>query len=193
MDSNSSSKLKFKEEAYYPHKILQEGVYNLSIEDFEREFVLNLEDFDRRNSLFEGFNKFNIELRNLLSDGYTLWVDGSFVECKKEPGDIDLVVFCAAEQYCKLSDKKQCRLRVLTNKGCMAKDEYFCHAFLEFFWPDTDPHSKLFKEQSGYWSRWFGNTRELTVGNRTVTGYKKGFIQIVQGKSPPFTSQDSWR
>jgi len=63
---------------------LPEGVHELSLEDFKLMFVYN----NRRTQIFEGFLVLLKDLRAI--NCRVVYVDGSFVTSKEQPGDIDV-------------------------------------------------------------------------------------------------------
>lgn len=52
-----------------------------------------------RKDLFYVFKNYLVELNSTLKTPFALWIDGSFVTKKKNPNDIDLVVFVNANEY----------------------------------------------------------------------------------------------
>jgi len=52
-----------------------------------------------RAQLFAAFLRYLERLRALVGDGFTIWLDGSFVTQKTDPGDVDFVTLLDAERY----------------------------------------------------------------------------------------------
>ena len=62
---------------------LPPGVYHVSLAEIERRFAWN----DARRALFNGLRR---ALANLARAGIRrVWIDGSFVTAREEPGDVD--------------------------------------------------------------------------------------------------------
>ncbi|MFN0173178.1 MAG: DUF6932 family protein [Saprospiraceae bacterium] len=78
----------------------------LSLEDFERTFVIDTE----REKLFRLLTDLVLDLKNLGAGTFYIWVDGSFVTKKRVPKDIDLVVFVNYRTY-KLIDEQRLNLQ----------------------------------------------------------------------------------
>ena len=65
---------------------LFEGIYELSLEDVEKEFVNGKSQ--RRRDIFDYYK---LHLNDIKSTSFCLnhWIDGSFVTLKENPNDID--------------------------------------------------------------------------------------------------------
>lgn len=64
--------------------VLPSGIYEVGLTDFAQRFVYN----ERRKTLYEGLL---VGITNLFNAGCTqLFIDGSYVTAKPEPGDYDL-------------------------------------------------------------------------------------------------------
>ncbi len=77
--------LEFNEWGY----ITPPGVHVLTLEDFERTFVIDA----GRERLFKRLLDLVGDLKGLSATGFYLWVDGSFVTKKRVPRDVDVVCF----------------------------------------------------------------------------------------------------
>lgn len=97
----------------------------------EQVFVNQFATSSTRRKLFEHFLDYNEALKKLISDGFTQWVNGSFVTKKENPRDIDVVTFV---NYDLLQDKEQHfrQLRELRFKRRAEIDGYFITVY-----PDT--------------------------------------------------------
>ena len=63
--------------------------HDLTLEDFERIFVIDAE----RERLFRRLLDLVADVKGLGAMGFYLWIDGSFVTKKRVPRDMDVVVF----------------------------------------------------------------------------------------------------
>lgn len=63
---------------------LPEGVYEMSMEEFMRQFVYN----EKRQIIFKGFLTLISDLKAIKCKA--VYVDGSFVTIKEQPGDVDV-------------------------------------------------------------------------------------------------------
>lgn len=81
--------IQFDKQGYlFPHEIIE-----LSLVDFEANFVLNLPDKDRRKEIFELYLQYLSELFEVVGKEFYQLVNGSFTTKKELPGDIDLTTF----------------------------------------------------------------------------------------------------
>ena len=76
-------------------------VIDLTLEEFRRFFVDDLEDVEHRKGLFDNYLSFLDVLKHTLKTPYYQWITGSFITAKKQPGDIDLVTFVDYELFIK--------------------------------------------------------------------------------------------
>jgi hypothetical protein len=77
----------------YPFPLLPDGVHLCEEATFRTHFVERFPKSQTRGLICDGFFRLRAEAvgRGVLA---TQWVDGSFVEGKPDPGDVDVVSFC---------------------------------------------------------------------------------------------------
>ena len=81
--------IQFDEHGYlFPHEIIE-----ISLADFERYFVADLPDKERRNEIFETYSQYLSELIEVVGKDFFQLVNGSFTTKKELPRDIDLTTF----------------------------------------------------------------------------------------------------
>lgn len=80
--------------------IRSSGIIPITINEFKRFFVDNLDNKEKRREIFESFTElFNTNLIKSVSGNVTrIWVDGSFCTNKELPGDIDFVLLFRADE-----------------------------------------------------------------------------------------------
>jgi len=131
-------------------------VHELTLEDFERTFVID----SARERLFGRLLDLVSAVKGLGATEFYLWVDGSFVTKKRVPRDIDVVCFLDYKIFKKVEDQKS-RLR-----------EYY-KDYLDVFIEEDFPEIHLKYPQTVRvhmdWREMFGYDRN----NR-----RKGFIQL---------------
>jgi hypothetical protein len=66
-----------------PWKVLPPGIHDVTLPEIERAFATT----DRRRAMFEGFKRAAKDLKK--AGCSTVYLDGSFVTEKQEPGDFD--------------------------------------------------------------------------------------------------------
>jgi hypothetical protein len=72
----------------YPYQIIE-----MTLAEFEQEFVENMEDRAHRKHLFFNYLRFIEDFRSAFGGSFFQWVNGSFTTTKLLPGDIDVVSF----------------------------------------------------------------------------------------------------
>lgn len=81
------------------------GVNEMALPQFEEIFVSPFDKNKRRQILFEEYERYTNDLRELLKSPFMQWIDGSFVNNQViEPNDIDLLTIIDHEVY-KLHEK----------------------------------------------------------------------------------------
>ncbi len=131
----------------YP-PIFEAGMHSINQSDMKGIFVLPFKNPEKREYLLSRFESFLEKLREFPIE-MEIWVDGSFVTEKENPGDIDLVVVCQNEAVNSLPDDKQEGLIQLFRNNAETKLRYECDAYFIL----DDMHDK------SYWRGLFGFDR----------------------------------
>jgi hypothetical protein len=132
--------------------ILPAGSHICSMAELEATFAYN----DRRRAIVQGLKETLSELPNNTSVDYVL-VDGSFVEAKREPNDVDAVLVVK-----KMGDGSPGTAVAtwVAQRQRTLKAERHCHLFVA---------DQIMVD--GYWNQFFGHTREgVAKGNLRLTG-----------------------
>lgn len=140
----------------YP-PLLPPGLWGMSL---DRLGDLVVAPFRRPARRFHLLNRFRalVSVLREMEVPIELWLDGSFVTCKPEPEDIDVVVLAEAKALKTLSPGQRTALRRLFQDSAATRSRYGCHAF--FVAMDDD---KLRDD----WRAFFGRARN---------GQKRGLI-----------------
>jgi len=105
---------------------LSQGIYELSLDEFENEFVKGKSQ--RRRDIFDYYK---IHLRDIKSTGFCLnhWIDCSFVTKKENPKDIDTLT-----EFDGVKIKELCIMDEIEHIIYDAPlwSENFCHSFCVF-------------------------------------------------------------
>lgn len=75
------------------------GVINAELKDIERVFVDDFPLSDTRRRLFNHFLRYLNDFQSRVSRAFVLWMNGSFVTRKKNPNDLDFVIFLDHKVY----------------------------------------------------------------------------------------------
>lgn len=125
----------------------------------EDVFVAGFVESTTRKKLFNQFHLFLNEIKNITESG-TLWLDGSFITLKKDPQDIDILIFVRSEVLL----EKEVELTLLKKKYQPKIDTYFIEIL-----PENHPKYFLFEMNRREWLFTFSTSRSFQ---------NKGIIQI---------------
>ncbi|HEX2898740.1 MAG TPA: hypothetical protein VHS96_03375 [Bacteroidia bacterium] len=137
------------------HELTLEQVYSICVEGFT---PIN----ERREHLFVQFTDFLIYFRELGFRPHEIWIDGSFVTKKPDPGDIDLLIVLNMGEVAQLPRAVQDMIFAEFGRG-PASRKFECDAHLA---PSTDG------ERIKYYLNLFRN-----LSNKN-TFKKKGIIKL---------------
>lgn len=161
MDSRLSNK-----PDYSP--LLEPGMCRM---DLDRLQNLCVNDFDlssTRPYIIDGLRKLFDHLMFHEIEG-ELWVDGSFLTSKINPGDVDLVLRCSASFVDNCSDDQKKVIKWLNQD---LKTTHYCHVFVFYEWPEGHANFDIGNRMHDYWLRWFGTSRD---------GHAKGIAVLTLG------------
>lgn len=146
-----------------PHKAIK-----MDLVTFGELFVDAFTTSATRQRLFERYLEYNEMLKELIPDGYSQWINGSFVTKKQNPADMDLVTFV---NYDLLQEKDEHfrRLRELRFKRRAEVDGYFITVYPE--------NHRLFPLYQYDQAEWFFNFTR-TYPKPGIARQNKGFIEL---------------
>jgi len=165
----------------YPFTLLPDGVYPCEEAAFRAHFVDPFGDGQTRQAICAGFFRLRSEAteRGIIA---TQWVDGSFVEGKPNPGDVDVVSFCDYDFLNNLDTQSQKFVVECLNGREATKATYRTHTFLVASCPADHPYHAMFEAVRVYWRNWFGKTRDTpNPPDPDLPGRLKGFVQMTLG------------
>ena len=135
-----------------PYEIIE-----ISLDEFEEFFVLNLEDQTHRQKLFDSYQLFLDEIYDLIGNNFFQLINGSFTTQKLKPKDIDVVTFIDYKILNRFEDeidhlsersKKEFNLDAFFAPHCEPGHPYFIHAQLIFdYWKNFFSYSR--KDKNG--------------------------------------------
>ncbi len=167
----------------YPLPLLPDGVYPCEEAAFHAHFVEPFGTSQTRQVICDGFFRLRTEAaeRRIIA---MQWVDGSFVEGKLNPGDVDVVSFCDYDFLNHLDAQDQQFVIEYLNGGEATKETYRTHTFLVVSCPVGHPYHDTFETARIYWRNWFGKTRDApTPAGSDIPGRRKGFVQMMLGEA----------
>ncbi|HEY7429082.1 MAG TPA: hypothetical protein VH682_32945 [Gemmataceae bacterium] len=165
----------------YPFPLLPDGVHLCEEAAFRTHFVERFPESQTRQPICDGFFRLRAEVagRGIIA---TQWVDGSFVEGKANPGDVDVVSFCDYDFLNNLDTQGQQIVVECLDGREATKATYQTHTFLVPSCPVGHSYHVVFEEARIYWRNWFGKTREVPdPPGPDRPGRLKGFVQMALG------------
>lgn len=110
---------------------LLQGIYDLSLDEIEREFVAGKSK--RRHDIFE---KYKYHLNEIKDTNCCLnhWIDGSFVTLKENPDDIDTLTEFDGVKIEKLGIRNNVE-NIIYNAPLRTGN--YCHSFAVFKFPES--------------------------------------------------------
>ena len=174
----------------YPYRVLPVGVYQCSENELKAAFVDRFEASRTRAGIWEGLLRYRARIAEF-GIGVTQWIDGSFVEGKPNPSDVDVVSFCDYEAFNRVVGSIGEGKLEFMGSGEATKSEFWTHSFLVLSCSRTHPYHETFEKSRSYWRRWFGRTRPIVgpIGSPLI-GHQKGFIQMPIGVDAPVINSD---
>ena len=144
-------------------------VFEITIEEFKKNFVNRFKNSDTRKQLYVNYLKYINNLKSIINDKFYQYIDGSFITRKINPQDIDIVTFINESTFKQKGEE-------LTNfVTYQAKIVCNMDAYMVIEYPKKSKNYIFTKSNTLYWLNQFGRTRK----NRTGRRHKKGIIKIV--------------
>ncbi|MGH7168824.1 MAG: DUF6932 family protein [Gemmataceae bacterium] len=167
----------------YPFTLLPDGVYPCEETAFHAHFVNPFGKSQTHQAIRDGFFRLREEAveRGIVA---TQWVDGSFVEGKLNPGEVDVVSFCDYDFLNNLDTQGQQFVVEYLNGREATKATYRTHTFLVVSCSVGHPYHAVFETARLYWRNWFGKTRDVpNPPGPDLPGRPKGFVQMTLGEA----------
>lgn len=145
------------------------GKSEMKRSEFKEMFVDAFIETSTRYEIYNNFEKYVTEFGAEISFDFKVWINGSFVTNKQNPGDIDIVSLLdyriALERTVILQDK-------FLNRSSLK--EFKIDAYVVRTYPED--HKEYGKTRSDllYWEHWFSNSKK----NRAKKRFPKGFIEL---------------
>ena len=173
----------FVEHSGYPHRVLPDGVWWCDENPLDAEFVETLPESTTRRQIASGFQALCQEALALKLNAVQ-WLDGSFVETKLNPQDLDVVTFFDHDQLNQFGAAERSFVLNWLNGGTITRERYQTHAFLVLSCEPGHSYCETFDAARDYWRTWFGRTRRIPQGpDGTTIRFPKGFLAMILGDS----------
>lgn len=152
--------------AFTADGVFPPGRHAATIEEIEDALVRRFGAGSPRRRLFDGWAARHRALQQLLP--VIEWVDGSFVEAKQEPRDVDVVTFfeSAREGALAISDRAAL-LRLFDRDHC--RRSFGCDVYRVGRYTPGDPAHGPSEALRDYWHLWWSRRRD---------GREKGYLEV---------------
>jgi len=176
--------------------VLPEGVHPCDETTFKGRFVTGFPRPTTRKGICDGFFQFR---KDSTAHGFcaTQWVDGSFVEEKQDPHDVDVVTFVDYDWYNRAPGDARRFAQVVLASEDSAKPKYSTHAFFVFACPQDHRYYPTFERIRQYWRNLFGETYDKNhPGGVAQPRHAKGFVSMILGddaRAPQVSAEGSKR
>lgn len=142
------------------------GPVSSTLETVQRVFVEGFATSTTRSQHFERYQACNARLLAILPNGFTQWIDGSFVSRKTNPGDIDVLTFVDAT----LHQQHEKTIRALRSELATGDGRVDLHTILVY--DEGHPYRNRHESDRVQW---------LFDWSQTITRprYNKGFIELL--------------
>jgi hypothetical protein len=152
--------------AFTADGVLPPGRHAATIEEIEDALVRRFGAGSLRRLLFQGWAARHRALRQLLP--VIEWVDGSFVEAKQTPRDVDVVTFLPDDAVARLSSADLRHLERLFERE-HNRQRFHCDVYGVAEYGGGDPRYGAFEAARRYWDRQWSHRRD---------GLEKGYLEV---------------
>ena len=130
-------------------------ITEISLKSFQKKFVNDFNQHSSRMVLFKNYQKYNNDLRSILTQSFYQWIDGSYVSNKLNPKDIDIVTIVNYQDY-----EKNKLVLEKEFAAAAARSRYEVDAYIVAKYPRN--HKKYIITQSDllYWQSLFSKTKK---------------------------------
>ena len=141
-------------------------VIEMDFDNFQKHFVKAFPDSTTRLFIFGEYERYLSAFRELITEDFLQWIDGSFVSQKQNPRDIDIVTWIDFEIY---QSKKELISKHFIGNAISFNfkvDNYILQNY-----PKNHEEYAYSMAQKAYWKDFFGHTRPNRAGNKLETGF----------------------
>lgn len=146
---------------------LPQGRHKATKDEIEQVLVNGFQNSTTRRRLFDQALELLDAIRQIVPVS-ALWIDGSFVTTKEDPGDIDLVTHLDGEALDVLKPVDQMLLGGLVG-GHWSRDRSGCDSFAVSVYPTGHSARNAYEATMSWWDSFFGKDR---------AGNVKGYVEL---------------
>jgi hypothetical protein len=146
----------------YPYEVIE-----MTMIEFEQEFVGNSDDKAHRKRLFINYLRFIEDFRAAFGGRFFQWINGSFTTTKLLPGDIDLVSFIDYDHFVK-------NAAVFNHFAMKGKELYNVDAHFATTASWRHRYYQKCQDDERYWKNIFGFSRR----DENLERHPKGIVKL---------------
>jgi hypothetical protein len=165
----------------YPHGLLPDGVFPCDEALLRRRFVEAFPGSATREEIYDGFLRLRSEATQMGINAVQ-WLNGSFVEEKLNPGDIDIVNFVDYDFYGQANSEIQRFIRDVLGGTERVKELYGAHSFLVLSCAENHRYHIVFEPARKFWRNFFSKACVKINAEEREFRHTKGFAQIALGQ-----------
>lgn len=152
---------------FLPSGLLPPGRYPTSVEEIGRILVDPFALSITRPRLHSGWQDRRRAVTRLIPVVLE-WIGGSYSTAKRDPSDIDVVVFLREGDLATLNPSQLSEIVALVN-GPSAKSKFGTDTYVVVEVADGHPYHDDYLRAVGYWDRWWSRTR---------LGEDRGYLEV---------------
>jgi hypothetical protein len=152
--------------------LLSVGRHAMNIADLHNLCVSGFSLSTTRATIMGGLERVFNKLSSDSIEG-EVWVDGSFITCKLDPEDVDLVLRCSGDFYDMCTVEQRDTVNWLSSD---LKLSHHCHSFLFFEWPEGHKQYWVGQYMQAYWMKQFGFSRSEAMKGIAVLALPGGAL-----------------
>lgn len=171
--------------------LLPEGMHICDMAEVEQKMVKPFATSTTRRPIFEGLSRY---LNDCQIHGISgrIWLDGSFVTGKNNPGDVDVVSLVSADLLRRLDATNQgFALQNLNGKEA-TKPKYQVHSFAVASVQQSHVAYLQQAQEIAKWIGFFRYTKEFGAKDGKILQRPKGILQLDFGESSEIASIAQW-
>ncbi|WP_370726407.1 DUF6932 family protein [Fibrella aquatica] len=127
------------------------GLIDTSLHEVEEAFVFSMPLSSNRSQLFDQLSSYINEVKVIIGETFTYWLDGSFTTSKLNPKDVDIVLFVDYRKHQQFNRE----LDQLRSVRKPVIDSYFVPVY-----PSGHRNYRLYELSQTEWLYVFGTTRD---------------------------------
>lgn len=166
---------------FIEHGLLPVGVHPCSVDDVQVVLVDGFPESETRPSLLNLFRDF-CEQASGVGLHATQWVDGSFVENRLNPADVDVLNWVDGVVYNALNPTVHTFMNNVLS-GNFAHTKWKTDSRWLPVIPEGHPQHAVYVDWLAYWHEQWGTTREVPRPGDAPPNTPKGFLELRLGDS----------